>query len=59
MLKPLRHSGIQSELMLVLFHMSSVQMMMKLLPRTKKNVWITLQELELLVSKQESQQFEN
>ena len=50
MLKQLKHSGVQSELMLVLFHLLSVQMMMKLLPRTQKNVWRTLQELELLVS---------
>ena len=44
-----KHSGVQSELMLVLFHLLSVQMMTKLQPRTK-NAWRTLQKLKLLVS---------
>ena len=36
MLKQLKYLGVRSEFMLVLFHLLSVQMMMKLLPRTKK-----------------------
>ena len=36
MLKQLKHSGVRSEYMLVLFHLLSVEMMMKLLLRTKK-----------------------